>query len=239
MKNVAIIPARSGSKRIPQKNIRNFLGKPIIAYSIESALKSNLFQEVMVSTDSREIAVIAQSYGARVPFFRSKEKSDDHAGLFEVALEVLTRYEEKKIFFDNVCMILATAPFINRHILKRTYELFVSNDFDTVFPICRFRYPILRSLKIEDGKIRMIWPENMHTRSQDLPDAYHDAGLFYWGRRNTIARKKSFFTDNSMGLVIKERYAHDIDTDEDWEIAELKYKILTETGFWNESFTVD
>ncbi|MCK9225383.1 MAG: pseudaminic acid cytidylyltransferase [Candidatus Muirbacterium halophilum] len=226
MKNLAIIPARAGSKRIPKKNIKHFLGKPIIAYSIENALNSGLFDEVMVSTDSAEVANIAKKYGAKVPFLRSEKTSDDYVGLFEVLAEVITDYKKNNIIFDNFCMILATAPFINKEMIQQTYHKLIEEDYDTVFPVVRFSYPIFRALKIEENKINMIWPDNLKKRSQDLPAAFHDAGLFYWGKVEEVLRKKTLFTDNSFGYEIPEKIAQDIDTEDDWEIAEIKYNIL-------------
>ena len=228
MKNLAIIPARAGSKRIPKKNIKNFLGKPIIAYSIENALNTGLFDEVMVSTDSEEVAEIAKKYGAKVPFLRSEKTSNDFAGLFEVVEEVIKKYQDLNIIFDNVCMILATAPFITIDMLEKTYNLLIDKKYDTVFPIVKFSYPIYRALEIKNNKIHMIWSENLTKRSQDLPESFHDSGLFYWGNVSKIIEKNKLFTDNSYGYEISEKYSQDIDTNDDWEIAEIKYKIMKE-----------
>ena len=226
MKNLAIIPARAGSKRIPKKNIKKFLGKPIIAYSIEKALNSGLFDEVMVSTDSSEVADIAKKYGAKVPFLRSEKTSNDYANLIEVVEEVIKKYKDLNIVFDNVCMILATAPFITIDMLKKTYNLLIQKKYDTVFPIVKFSYPIYRALEIKNNKIQMIWPENLTKRSQNLPVSYHDTGLFYWGNISNVIEKNKLFTENSFGYEISEKYSQDIDTKDDWEIAEIKYKIM-------------
>lgn len=222
MKNLAIIPARGGSKRIPRKNIKPFMGKPILAYSIEAALRSGLFDEVMVSTDDEEIATIAKQYGAKVPFFRSEDTSNDHAGLAEVIDEVLDTYKEQGIYFDNWCCILSTAPFITGDLLKATHDKFVEKGFDTLRPVVRFSYPIQRAFKMsESSQVEFMQPEYLGARSQDLIPAYHDAGLFYWGT-TSVGFKGSYWG----GLEIDEKVCQDIDTEEDWEMAEIKYKLI-------------
>lgn len=226
MTNLAIIPARGGSKRIPRKNIKDFLGKPIIAYSIEAALKSNLFDEVMVSTNDKEIADIAKGYDAKVPFYRSKEKSNDFFGLADVAVEVLEKHRGYGKKFDNVCCILATAPFINRKMLTQSYNKLNENNFDSVFPVVKYSFPIQRAMHFDDIKIQMIWPENMTKRSQDLTTSFHDAGLFYWIKSEILLTEKKLWTENTGAIIISEHETQDIDTNEDWEIAETKYKIL-------------
>ncbi|PLX15435.1 MAG: pseudaminic acid cytidylyltransferase [Candidatus Muiribacterium halophilum] len=226
MKRIAIIPARSGSKRIPEKNIRVFIDKPILAFSIENAIKSELFDEVMVSTDSEKVAEIAKKYGSNIPFYRSPETSDDHTGLFEVLKEVINEYKKADEELEEVCLILATAPFVDEKLLKDSYDIFSKNGYDSLFPVVKFSYPIYRALEIKEEKINMIWPENLNLRSQDLPEAYHDAGLFYWIRVSEIMKKNTIFTDNSFGYEISEMVAQDIDTEEDWKIAEFKYRFL-------------
>lgn len=222
MKNLCIIPARGGSKRIPRKNIKPFMGKPILAYSIEAALKSNLFDEVMVSTDDEEIASIALSYGAKVPFMRSARTSNDHAGLADVIDEVLYQYSEIGQQFNNWCCILSTAPFVTDSLISSSYNEFINNGFDTLRPIVKFSYPIQRAFTMkENGKVSFMYPEYSQTRSQDLEIAYHDAGLFYWG---TVA--KGFKGNVWGGFEIDENYCQDIDTESDWIIAEIKYKAL-------------
>ena len=225
MANLCIIPARGGSKRIPDKNIKKFLGKPIIAYSIEVALNSKLFDEVMVSTDSRRIAKIAEKYGAKVPFMRSKRNSSDRAGLFDVFEEVIEKYKEKGKFFQYVCLILATSPFVEEKMLRKALLHLKKNRFDLVLPIVEFDYPIWRALKIKKGKVKMIWPANLKKRSQDLPVVFHDAGLFYWIDCKKVLKKKSLFTDNTGYILVDRRFVQDIDTKKDWQIAEMKYKI--------------
>lgn len=225
-KNIAIIPARGGSKRIPRKNIKEFLAKPIIAYSIEAAINSNLFDEVMVSTDDKEIAEIAIKFGAKVPFFRSDKTSNDYTGLAEVIIEVLEQYKAEKIVFNNVCCILATAPFIKNHDLIESYSKLEKSNFDSVMPVVRYSFPIQRAMQFEGDNIKMIWPENLTKRSQDLKPSFHDAGLFYWARTNIILTEKTLWTNNTTAIEISEHMAQDIDTNEDWKMAELKYQLI-------------
>lgn len=222
MNNICIIPARGGSKRIPRKNVKEFLGKPIIAYSIEAALKSRLFEEVMVSTDDQVIAEIAKQYGASVPFMRSAETANDFATLADVIDEVVDKYKAIGKGYDYFCCILATAPFVNASLLADSYNFFIEKNFDTLRPITTFGYPIQRAYRKDDsGCVSFMYPEYSSTRSQDLEVAYHDAGLFYWGKtasglRGTIRG----------GYVINEDICQDIDTDNDWRLAELKYGLL-------------
>ena len=226
-KNIAIIPARSGSKRIPHKNIKDFLGKPIIAYSIETALQSGLFDEVMVSTDSENIAAIARQYGAKVPFLRSRETADDYATLSDVIDEVLQTYRDKEnIEFDYVCCMLATAPFVQKEDVIAAYNKLIHNDIDAVFPVVRYDFPIQRAMQFEGDLIRMIAPENKEARSQDLTPSFHDAGLYYWIKTQVFNKQKTLWTDQTSALEISAYKAQDIDTPEDWQMAELKYKLL-------------
>jgi pseudaminic acid cytidylyltransferase len=225
-KNIAIIPARGGSKRIPRKNIKDFLGKAIIAYSIEAAIESKLFDEVMVSTDDREIAEVAKKHGANVPFMRSKKKADDYTGLADVVIEVIEEYKKKNIEYDNVCCLLATAPFITGKELINSYNKLIDTNFDSVFPVVRYSFPIQRAMQFDGEKIKMIWPENLTKRSQDLKPSFHDAGLFYWIKTHALINERKFWTDNTTAIEINEQTAQDIDTLEDWGIAELKYKLI-------------
>lgn len=225
MKNLALIPARGGSKRIPRKNMRHFHGKPIIAYSILYAIQSGLFDEVMVSTDDNEIAKIAESYGAKVPFLRSASNSDDHATTEDVIDEVIESYKGLGIYFDNLCCVYATAPLILPGDLKRGLDRLVSGDFNSVFPVAAFSYPVWRGFELGyDSKTKLIWPEYQKSRSQDLKQVYHDAGQWYW----VSLKKKSnqIFTNNSASIVLAQNQVQDIDTDEDWKMAELKYDFL-------------
>ena len=194
MKNIAIIPARGGSKRIPRKNIRPFLGKPVIAYSIAAALQSGLFDEVMVSTDDEEIAEVARQYGAKVPFMRSATTADDYATTADVMLEVLECYKKQGIEFDTLCCVYSTAPFVTADSLKSAYHLLAEKKFDAVFTAVAYSYPVQRGLKIDDGKIRMVWPEYRKSRSQDLETIYHDAGQFYVSRVGSFYRHAGFWS---------------------------------------------
>lgn len=226
MSNIAIIPARKGSKRIPLKNIKPFLGKPIMAYSIETALRCNLFDEVMVSTDDEEIANTAIKYGAKVPFLRSSKTADDFATTPDVLLEVISEYTRLETNFTKGCCIYATAPFISPEKLANAYQILIEQQFDSVFPVLKFSYPIQRALKIADGKASMINPEYVATRSQDLPPCYHDTGQFYWFDVEALRINRTLFTDNSGAMIISDMEAQDIDEPSDWQLAELKYRLL-------------
>jgi N-acylneuraminate cytidylyltransferase len=226
MNALAIIPARGGSKRIPKKNIRPFLGKPILAYSIETALQSHLFAEVMVSTDDREIARIAEEHGASVPFLRSAETASDDAGIAEVLIEVIESYAAMGRRLDTVCCLLPTAPLITEPDLRAGFEKLHAGSFDSVFPVTRFQYPIGRSLRMEGGRVLMNWPENYPKRSQDLPPAFHDCGQFYWLRVDRFLKTRRVFTENSGAIELPSTRVQDIDSEDDWRICELKYKCL-------------
>jgi len=221
MKNLAIIPARGGSKRIPHKNIKKFLGKPIIAYSIEAAIKSRLFDEVMVSTDDNEIADVAKQYGAKVPFMRSNKNADNFASISDVIKEVKTEYLNVSKKFDNICCILATAPLIKIESLKKTFSILQNKGVDSVRPIVRFSYPIQRAFKLTNMKVEMFSPQYMNTRSQELEPAFHDAGQFYW-----MKYAPGLEGPGRYGLEIPELGVQDIDTEEDWKLAEMKYNLI-------------
>jgi len=225
-KTLAIITARGGSKRIPRKNIRDFLGKPVIAYVIDASIKSNLFEEVMVSTDDSEIAEVAQKYGARVPFVRSAENSDDFATTDDVLVEVLEEYKKLGKNFEYACCLYPTAPFVTPQKLQQAFKLLVESQADSVFPVVAFSYPIWRSLRIENGRLVMNFPENLNKRSQDLAIAYHDAGQFYFFRVENFLTKRKIFSDFSLPLLVSELEAQDIDNETDWKLAELKYRLL-------------
>jgi N-acylneuraminate cytidylyltransferase len=231
VKSLAIIPARGGSKRIPRKNIRPFLGRPIIGWSIESAVESGLFDTVMVSTDDGEIAEIAIAAGADVPFLRSPETSNDHAGLIEVLAEVVAAFRAQGQEFDLVCCLLPTAPLVTPKRLAEGRALLSSDGFDAVFPVVRFGYPIQRALhRDQTGGTRMIDPSSYAVRSQDLVPAYHDAGQFYWLKSRLCRIGTSIFAENAGSLLISELEAQDIDTEEDWRLCELKYRLLHPEG---------
>ncbi|MFZ1807730.1 MAG: pseudaminic acid cytidylyltransferase [Cyclobacteriaceae bacterium] len=228
MSRIAIIPARGGSKRIPRKNIRLFLGKPIIAYSIETALGCGLFDEVMVSTDDTEIAEVAKRYGAKVPFLRSNGSADDHATTTEVLIEVLNEYKHLNSNFEIGCCIYPTAPFVKMEDLSSGLKKLVDNNFDSVFPIVAFDYPIWRALKIVDNRVEMIWEEHSKARSQDLEEVYHDAGQWYWFNVNSLMKNSAVISGNSGGIELPSTRVQDIDTDRDWVLAELKMKYYKE-----------
>ena len=227
MNNLAIIPARGGSKRIPRKNIKDFLGKPIIAYSIEAAFQCKLFDEVMVSTDDEEIAQVAIKYGAKVPFLRSSENANDNATIFDAINEVLVYYRKQGYTPNIISCIFATAPFINETILKQGFNKVEKEVFDSAFTIQKFDYPIFRALrKNENGNLEMFWDEYLNTRSQDLPDAFHDTGQLYFAKVSALLKEGTFFTKNSVGIELSNEEALDIDTEEDWRFAEILYKTL-------------
>jgi pseudaminic acid cytidylyltransferase len=226
VKTIAIIPARGGSKRIPGKNVKSFAGLPIIAYSIKNALKSNVFDEIMVSTDDDAIAQIAKEYGAQVPFLRSPKTSDDHATLADVIEEVLLTYATQGKKFEHVCCLLPTAPFITSSRIKDALIMLTKKEYDSVLPVVRFSYPIQRALKIEEGKLNMIWPENISARSQDLMPTFHDSGQFYWLNVNRFLETKKIFTPNTGAIILSDLEVQDIDTEDDWKIAEMKYKLI-------------
>lgn len=231
MKTIAIIPARGGSKRIPRKNIKAFCGKPIIAYSIEAALNSGIFDTVMVSTDDEEIASIAKEYGADVPFLRSEKNSDDFASTLDVIEEVIEIYKSEGSAFDNCCCIYPTAPFISDEKLKQAQELFLKGKLDCVFPVLEYNFPIQRAVKRDkNGKTVMFQPEFLRSRSQDLEKSYHDAGQFYFFNIESILDQRKFWTDNSGSIVLDAMSGQDIDTNEDWEIAEFKYRFNSDKG---------
>lgn len=226
MARLAIIPARGGSKRIPRKNIKDFLGKPIIAYSIQAALSSGLFDEVMVSTDDPEIAAIAEHYGATVPFLRSQANSNDLASTVDVLKEVESNYKlQHNIVFDAICCIYPTAPFISPEKIIEGFDLLIMRQTDAVFPVVAFSYPVQRGLEIVDGKARAVWPEHLNSRSQDLKCVYHDAGQWYWYRPHAVSN--TLFTNNTTVVILDQLEVQDIDHPSDWFIAEMKFKLLS------------
>jgi len=226
MNRIAIIPARGGSKRIPKKNLKGFLGRPILAYSIEAALTSGLFDEVMVSTDDDEIAEVAIRFGASIPFRRSIKNSDDFATTVEVLFEVLQMYKAEGKQFEYGCCIYPTAPFVTSSKLKQAFDVLTNGNFDSVFPVLKYSYPIQRSLRFEGDRIKMVYPEHLNSRSQDLEATYHDSGQFYWFSTDALINKKKMFTDNAMGILTSELEAQDIDTEVDWKLAELKFELI-------------
>lgn len=225
-RNIAIIPARGGSKRIPRKNIKDFNGKPIIAYSIEAALDSGLFTEVMVSTDDNEIAETARQYGANVPFFRSEKTSGDYATTIDVLLEVYNEYIFKGNSFVYVCCIYACAPFVTGDKLQQALKLLKQGNASTVFPIIQYGHPIQRALQKNGELISMVDESNLFIRTQDLEPRFHDAGQFYWLTSQSLLTDKKLITDKTIGLVINDFEAQDIDNETDWKLAELKYNFI-------------
>lgn len=231
MRTLAVIPARGGSKRIPHKNIKNFCGRPIIAYSIEAAIESGLFEEVMVSTDSTVIARTAEEYGASVPFYRSKEASGDFATTSEVLLEVLEEYEKRGQHFEAVCCIYPAAPFVTPQRLSEAIELLKTKKADLVLPVAAFSYPPQRGLTYsEDGSVQMLYPQYMDTRSQDLEKIYHDCGQFYAFWTAGFWKNQNIMRGKIVPIVISELEMQDIDQESDWKLAEIKYRMMKETG---------
>ena len=226
MSNICVIPARGGSKRIPKKNIKSFLGKPIIAYSIEAAIQSKLFTEIMVSTDCQKTAEIALEYGAKVPFLRSKGNSNDFATTYDLIKEVIDEYKKEEVNFENICCIYACAPFVTANNLKHAYQELINKQVDTIFPIIEYSFPIQRAVKIHNEKIELFNIDHLNTRSQDLEKSYHDAGQFYWMKSENILKKGRIITDNCGSIIITELEGQDIDTEIDWKLAELKFKLL-------------
>lgn len=221
MSMIAIITARGGSKRIPKKNIKEFLGQPIIVYSIKAALEANIFDEVMVSTDSEEIAEIAKKAGASVPFIRSKANSNDFATTRDVLEEVIGKYADMRRYYDNMCCIYPTAPFITAEKLKSAYEILRRSEIESVIPVVRYSFPPQRAFVLKDNNLVYQYPEYRNTRSQDLEPIYHDAGQFYFYKLQNY----KFCASNTFApFIVPETEVQDIDNESDWEIAELKYK---------------
>jgi N-acylneuraminate cytidylyltransferase len=229
MSKLAIIPARGGSKRIPRKNIKYFLGKPIIAYAIENAINSQLFDEIMVSTDDEVIAEIAISYGAKVPFKRSEKNSSDSATTIDVIKEVIFSYEKLGRQFEYASCIYPCTPLLSIEKLKESFYLLKKNNLDCVFPIIKYGFPIQRAVRLNDkGLIEMFQPEHLTTRSQDLENSFHDAGQFYSFNVNNLVSKQKLITELTGHIEVSEMEAQDIDNLVDWQLAELKYKIIND-----------
>ena len=228
MKKICIIPARGGSKRIPGKNIKEFHVKPIIAFSIELAIQSKLFDEIIVSTDDAEIVKIAKKYGANVPFLRSQKNSNDFATTYDVLEEVINFYKTKNLFFEYICCIYPTAPLIKEEFLINCYNQLLKNKNTTVFPALKFDHPILKAFSLEDDNINFLFPENKTRRTQDTKIFYHDSGQFYWINTRKLLEHKEILTADSFGLVIPNIYAQDIDCMNDWVLAEIKFEYIKE-----------
>lgn len=228
MKNtVAVITARGGSKRIPKKNIKEFCGKPIIAYAIQAAIASNIFDEVMVSTDSEEISKIARDYGAVVPFMRSEKNADDYATTEDVIMEVVNQYKERGKAYAYVCCLYPTTPFITSSILKEAVKIMVQENPAVVMPVVQFSYPPQRCFVIdENGYARFKYPEYVQTRSQDLEKQYHDAGQFYVYHVEKLFAHNGIIEDDFKPIILPEMCVQDIDTLDDWKMAEMKYRLI-------------
>lgn len=223
---LAVITARGGSKRIPDKNIRMFCGEPIIAYSIRAALASGAFEAVLVSTDSERIAETAVRYGASVPFLRSAENSGDFATTADVLLEVCGAYEKIRVAPESICCIYPTAPFVTAERLKEAMALLFKPDTESVIPVVRFDYPPQRGLLLEHGTARYWMPEFERTRSQDLEPVYHDCGQFYCIKTAALKKYRTLVTPRCRTMEIPAAEVQDIDTPEDWKLAELKYGLI-------------
>ncbi len=225
--NIAIIPARGGSKRIPRKNIKEFHGKPMIAYSIETALNSGCFDKVIVSTDDAEIAEVAKMYGAEVPFMRPANIADDYATTLDVIKHAIEFTEQQAWGVKNVCCIYATAPFLIPEFIQKGLQELTKNTINYAFSATSFPFPIQRAIKLNtEQRVEMFQPEHLNTRSQDLEEAYHDAGQFYWGTTDAFSNGKPFFSPQSKAILLPRKRVQDIDTPEDWELAEALYKAL-------------
>ncbi|MFC1684675.1 pseudaminic acid cytidylyltransferase [Pseudomonadota bacterium] len=226
---IAVIPARGGSKRIPRKNIKDFCGKPIIAWSIEAAKTSGLFDHIIVSTDDDEISQVAREFGAEVPFMRPAELSDDYVGTGAVTRHAVEWTINNLGKPEFVCTIYATAPFIKSTDLIEGLELLIKTESHIVFTVTDFPYPIQRAVKInKNGTVSMFQPEHLMTRSQDLEPAYHDAGQFYWARTDAVLNDTQAFSKVAVPLILPRHRVQDIDTPEDWYRAELMFNCLNE-----------
>ena len=224
---VCIIPARGGSKRIKKKNIKLFNQKPIISYSIKKALKSNCFDKIICSTDNKAIASIAKKYGAETPFLRPLNLSDDKTTITPVVAHAINYLQKQGHKINLVCCIFPTAPLMKVKDIQKSFKIIKNNNIDYCFSVTKYSFPIQRSIKIKkDKKCEMFYPEMVHKRSQDLEEAYHDAGQFYWGKVDAWLNRKLIFSNKSCPYVIPNLRAQDIDTHEDWKNLELKYKVL-------------
>jgi pseudaminic acid cytidylyltransferase len=225
--NIAVIPARGGSKRIPRKNIKLFCGKPMIAWSIEAAKKSGIFERIICSTDDEEIAVIAREHGAETPFLRPAELSDDHTGTIPVVAHAIKKLQSSENKIDIVCCIYATAPFIQEVDLKNSFEQLEKEDANYCFAVTNYPFPIQRAIRITiENRCEMLQPEMFNMRSQDLDEAYHDAGQLYWGKTTAWLETEQMFSLKSTPYILPRYLVQDIDTEEDWLQAELMFKAL-------------
>lgn len=228
MSTLAIITARGGSKRIPDKNIKHFCGRPIIEYSIQAAIDAGIFDEIMVSTDSEIITEISRNAGAIVPFKRSEENADDYATTADVILEVLENYERIGKHFSRIACLYPTAPFVTGDRLREGIMLLEEKKADMVMPVVRFSFPPQRGMNLKEGELQYRWPENRNKRSQDLEPLYHDCGQFYFYDTRKFVEIRGQFIEGIVPIIIPETEVQDIDTLDDWKIAELKYRLIHE-----------
>ena len=228
--NICVIPARGGSKRIPRKNIKDFHGKPIIAYSIETAINSGCFDQVVVSTDDLEIAEISKKYGALVPYIRPSNISDEYTSTNTVVKHAIQWFIEQGKKVEYACCIYATAPFLQSKYIQDGFNSIQESGCDFSFSVTTFAFPVQRSLRIKDNGVEPIWSDFILERSQDLEEAYHDAGQFYWGTAKAFTNDHKLFSSESIPVVIPRYLTQDIDTLEDWKYAELMFRVLTESG---------
>lgn len=226
MNAIAIITARGGSKRIPGKNVKEFMGKPMLTYAIEAALEADIFREVMVSTDDEEIARIARGAGASVPFMRSEATSGDFATTDDVLMEVLETYEKRGELFDYMACIYPTAPFVTAGKLQEAMNLLIEKDASGVMPVVRFSFPPQRGMAIREGKLAYCYPENAMKRSQDLEPMYHDSGQFYCYHVERYRACRGDLPDGYLPIIVPETEVQDIDNPSDWELAEMKYRMM-------------
>jgi N-acylneuraminate cytidylyltransferase len=226
-----VIPARGGSKRILRKNIKSFCGQPMIGYSIRAALDSQCFDQVIVSTDDIEIAEVAKSFGAEVPFMRPDELANDYTATISVIKHAIEWFDEQGQSPEEVCCLYATAPFVTSENIQKAYLQLLKNRAEYCFTATSFSFPIQRAIKInQNSEVSMFYPEHFNTRSQDLEEAYHDAGQFYWGRARAFKDGLSFFSEVATPFILPRYLVQDIDTPEDWIRAESMYRVLQETG---------
>ena len=229
MSSIAIITARGGSKRIPNKNIKEFCGKPIIQYSIEAAQMAGIFDEIMVSTDSPKIASVCKEFGVNIPFMRSEKNADDFATTSDVLMEVLEQYEKQGKYFDNVCCIYPTAPFVTAEKLQKGMKILEENEyFDAVVPVVQFSFPPQRAFHIVDNEVNIIYPDTFQMRSQDFEPIYHDCGQYYCMKVDSFKNIRSLVLSHTFPIITSETEVQDIDTIDDWEIAEIKFKRMME-----------
>lgn len=226
MGNLCIIPARGGSKRIPKKNSKMFLGQPVLLYAIEAAKQTKLFNTIMVSTDDEDIAAIARTHGVDVPFMRSAANSSDFATTYDVLAEVLDCYAKHNDLFTNACCIYPCTPLLKPANIIEGITTLTTKDYDTVITLVKYATPVQRAYTVNDHTITMMYEEYANTRSQDLTPAYYDAGQFYWFNINKLLHNKTLIGNNMGAVILKETEVQDIDNETDWALAELKYKLL-------------